>query len=491
MPKLELHGGRLLVVSNRLPVSFTRDEDRSWKAIPGSGGLVTALLPVLRESGGVWIGWPGIPRRELDESRYALLRGTGDSLGFEVRPVFLSAADLRDFYRGFCNEVLWPIFHDLQYICRFEPPYWRRYRRVNRNFADAIRQEYQPGDYIWVHDYHLILAAQELRRLGLEAPTGFFLHIPFPQPDIFRKLPWRRELLEGMLNYAFLAFQTRRDQSNFLDCLRVMMPEAEIRRQGPGERIVSVHAGGRCIRTGHFPISIDFQEFAREAAGHRTAERAWLLHEKFPRRQIILGIDRLDYTKGIPHRLQAFREALKRYPELRGKVSLVQVVVPSRTRVPRYRALRTEIEQLVGAVNGEFTRAGWIPVHYMYRSLSRPELLSFYRASELALITPLKDGMNLIAKEYCACQVDEQGVLILSEFAGAADQLGPHSLLVNPYHREQVADAIHQAFHMDRGARRARMRMLRRLVQKEDVFWWVDGCLRAALDQLEPRRSLP
>lgn len=491
MSKLDLHGGRLLVVSNRLPVTFTRDENRNWKGVPGSGGLVTALLPVLRRSGGIWIGWPGIPQRQLDESKYQLLRDTGASLGFEVQPVFMTGADLKDFYRGFCNEILWPMFHDLQNICRFEPAYWRSYRRVNRNFAAAVQRRHRPGDFVWVHDYHLILVAQELRRLGLDPPTGFFLHIPFPPPDIFMKIPWRRELLDALLSYGFLGFQTRRDLNNFLQCLKAMVPEAETAFDDPAPRTVAIQAGDRRLRAGHFPISIDFEEFAREAADHRTAERAWLLHEKFPRRQIILGIDRLDYTKGIPYRLQAFRNALKRYPELRGKVSLVQVVVPSRTRVPRYRALRTEIEQLVGAVNGEFTRAGWIPVHYMYRSLSRPELLAFYRASELALITPLKDGMNLIAKEYCACQIEEKGVLILSEFAGAADQLGSHSLLVNPYHQEQVADAIYQAFHMDSAQRRARMRELRRLVKRQDVFWWVDGCLRAALDQLEPRRVLP
>lgn len=483
MSGIDFGEGRLIVVSNRLPVAFERNPEGKWKAEAGTGGLVTALLPILKESGGVWVGWPGIPQSGAADFEKVLRTQEGFDLRFAVEPVYLTKGELRDFYRGFCNEVLWPIFHDLQSLCNFDPAYWRSFRRVNRKFAHAIRAVYRPNDYVWIHDYHLILAAREIKALGVDCSPGFFLHIPFPPPDIFLKIPWRKELLEGLLAFESVTFQTVRDRDNFIDCVRVIVPEAELSARTGDDRAVTLHYSQRQLEVAHYPISIDFEDFAGRAARREIAEEAWLLHEKYPKRQIILGLDRLDYTKGIPYRLKAFRESLRRHPELRGRVSLVQVVVPSRTRVPRYRALRTEIEQLVGAINGEYSRAGWIPVHYLYRSLSQDELLSYYRASEIALITPLKDGMNLIAKEYCACHLDERGVLILSEFAGAAKQLGGHCLLVNPYHLEEVADAIHRAFQMSSTERSSRMAELRRITRSEDVFWWVRGCLRRALRQ--------
>jgi len=319
----------------------------------------------------------------------------------------------------------------------------------------------------------------DLRELGQHARLGFFLHIPFPPPDLFVKLPWRVAILNALLQYDALGFQTLRDRRNFVQCLRTLIPR--VRVHGKGQVLVVSHEG-REIRAGSFPISIDYNAFLRQAARIEVEQAAKRLHEKLPNRVLVLGIDRLDYTKGIPHRLRAFRAALQRYPALRERMSLIQVVVPSRVEIDEYQGLKLEIEQLVGQINGEVVRpGGWVPVWYVYGSLSRTELLAYYRAADIALITPLKDGMNLVAKEYCVCSIEEDCVLILSEFAGAAAQLHGGVLLVNPYDIEGVADALWAAFNMSTDERCARMRRMRRSIRSYDVFWWVDRFLRAAI----------
>jgi trehalose 6-phosphate synthase len=467
----------LIVVSNRLPFSFRHGEDGRWRVEPSGGGLVTALLPVLRHRGGVWIGWPGAA--EISPELEAELAQVGEDSGYTLKPVLLNREEVRNFYEGFSNEVVWPLFHDLQSHCNFDPAYWRTYREVNRKFAEVVHQVSAPGDFVWVHDYHLMSVAAELRRLESNARTGFFLHIPFPPPDIYVKLPWRMTLIEALLQFDLIGFQTARDRRNFLECVRLLVKGADVEGRG---QVVQVAAQGRRVRVGHFPISIDFNAFLRQAEAPEVAARARELHTLLPNRKLLLGIDRLDYTKGIPLRLKAFHDLLQRYPAMRERVSLIQVVVPSREDIPEYRALRTEIEQLVGKINGGFVHpGGWVPVWYAYRSLTRLDLLAYYRAADIALITPLKDGMNLVAKEYCACSIEEDCALILSEFAGAAAQLGRGALLVNPYDIEGVADAIHRACHMDAQERRARMRSMRRSIRDNDVFWWVDTFLRAAI----------
>jgi trehalose 6-phosphate synthase len=471
------HHDRLVVVSNRLPFAFRRDEDGRWLASAGGGGLVTALLPVLRHRGGTWIGWSGAT--ESDAELDAELEAVGKNAGYTLKAVPLTAEEVRNFYEGFSNEVIWPLFHDMQQLCNFDPVYWRTYLEVNRKYARQVRASSSDSDFIWVHDYHLMSVADELRRLGCGARIGFFLHIPFPSPDIYLKLPWRMSLIEALLDYDLIGFQTARDRRNFLQCVRALVKGARIEGRG---QVVEVASRRRTVRVGHFPISIDFNAFMKQAASAETAARAKELHELLPKRKLVLGIDRLDYTKGIPLRLQAFRNALKRYPELRERISLIQVVVPSREDIAQYRDLRTEIERLVGKINGDFVDpGGWVPVWYVYRSLSRLDLLAYYRAADIALVTPLRDGMNLVAKEYCACSIEEDCVLVLSEFAGAAAQLARSALLVNPYDVEGVADALYRAYNMGSGERRARMKRLRRSIRKQDVFWWVDSFLRSAI----------
>ena len=468
---------RLIVVSNRLPFVFRRRGDGKWAAEPGAGGLVTALVPVLRNRGGTWIGWPGTADSgpDLEEA----VAASGSAAGFNLKGVPLDAEDVDKFYHGFSNEVIWPLFHDLQSLCNFDPSYWHAYRKVNQDFARVVAAEAGPHDFIWVHDYHLMNVAADLRALGNQSGTGFFLHIPFPSPDIFVALPWRLTLLESLLKYDIVGFQTLRDRRNFIQCLRALIGDTEVHGKG---QVVTVADGARMVRLGHFPISIDYNHFMKQASTPQVAARAEELHRLLPHRKLILGIDRLDYTKGIPHRLNAFRNALERYPALRERISLIQVVVPSRVDIPEYGDLKTQIERLVGSINGAYVRpGGWVPVWYVFSSLSRIDLLAYYRAADIALITPLKDGMNLVAKEYCACSIEEDCVLILSEFAGAAAQLHRSALLVNPHDIEGVADAIHRAYHMDAAERQARMRRMRRSIREYDIFWWVDSFLRAAI----------
>lgn len=470
---------RLVIVSNRLPVVLER-EAAGWRLRPGSGGLVTAMAPVLRDRAGLWIGWAGAVE-EADPG--GLLAQAGSAAGFRLLPVGLDQEDLDLFYHGFANEIVWPLFHDLQGRCNFRPEYWRRYLEVNLKYARAVQEHTTPDDYVWVHDYHLMCLAERLRALGVERRTGFFLHIPFPPADIFLKLPWRRQVLEALLCFDLIGFQTGRDRRNFQACLAQLLPDVQIRGRG---NAVLAALERRAVQVGAFPISIDYEEFAGRAGTPEVSERAWLFHEKVPERRIVLGVDRLDYTKGIPQRLEALRTALAAYPELRERVSFLQVVVPSRAEVPEYQNLKAEIERLVGEINGELSSPGWIPVHYLYRHLERDELLAYYRASEIALITPLKDGMNLVAKEYCAANIEENGVLILSEFAGAAAQLRGGALIVNPYDVEGVAEALRRAFCMEREERRRRMRRLREQVRRQDIFWWVDAFLQAARGVISP-----
>jgi trehalose 6-phosphate synthase/phosphatase len=466
---------RLIVVSNRLPFALDSSSEDLWTVTPAVGGLVSAVEPVLRERGGTWIGWPGIagkiPTGPLAEA-------TRDA-GYKIVPVALSETERDEFYYGYSNEVIWPLFHDLQNFCNFEPGYWQAYKEVNERYADAIARCSQPDDFIWVHDYHLMYVAQALRERGMSRKLSgltFFLHIPFPPYDIFSKLPQQQRLLRALLQFDLLGFQTRRDLRNFLGCVRRVMLDARV---VPRREMQLVRFEKRQIRLGHFPIGIDFDSFENGAMSDAVARRSQQLRANFPDCQLILGVDRLDYSKGIPERLRAFRNALERHPELRGRVVLIQVVVPSRVEIPRYHEFKQRIDRLVGDINGRFSSSNWLPVQYHFRGLDREDLLAHYRACDIAFVTPLKDGMNLVAKEYCACRIEENGLLILSQFAGAAEQLKPGALLVNPYDVEEMADAVLKAFRMSEAERSARMKRMRRVVRDENVFWWVDSFLSA------------
>ncbi len=467
---------RLLVVSNRLPIVLEK-KGGNWSLKPGSGGLVSALVPVLSRRGGVWIGWPGMPLERGGNWEAVLAEGYQEQ-GYDLVPVLLSRQEVKGFYDGFANAIIWPLFHDLLGRCNFEPSYWYAYLDVNEKFADCVVRHSQDNDFIWVQDYQLIHVAELIRRQNDGARVGFFLHIPFPPLDILLKLPWRGQILKALLAYDLLGFQTPRDTRNFLTCLRNLVPEAEIDENGT---ITEVRLGSRTVKIGAFPIGIDFRSFEESARSAEVARRIVELRGRIGPAHLILGVDRLDYTKGLPERLKAFRNALQRHSELRERALLFQVVVPSREAVPAYQTLKAEIERLVGEINGEFSTVGWVPVHYHYKSFGRRDLIALYRMARTCFVTSIKDGMNLVAKEFCACQVEGWGVLVLSEFAGAAAQLQSGALLVNPHDIEGMADALKAAFDMGEDERRWRMEKMQDIVREQDIFWWVDYYLQAAL----------
>jgi len=367
--------------------------------------------------------------------------------------------------------------------CLFLNEYWLSYQVVNEKFAITVGQNAGPGDFIWVHDYQLLLVGGFLRKLRKQNQMGFFLHIPFPPFETFVRCPWRFELLSAMLAYDILGFHTIQNKRNFITCVNKLMQQVKIDAKLAFDETVSeLKIGRRIVRIGVFPISIDSDEFSLQAWDSSIHARSKQIQKNAPGAKILLGVDRLDYTKGIPEKLMAFKEFLTRFPKYHKRVQLIQVVVPSRREITAYADLKLKIEQLVGEINGIFSTNDWLPVQYMFRSLDRHELISLYRACQIGFVTPLKDGMNLVAKEYCACNIDERGVLILSEFAGAAQQFYPDALLVNPHDIEGVAKAIHRALCMPMGEKKQRMRNLRENVKKKDVLWWLNSFLRAAIE---------
>jgi trehalose 6-phosphate synthase/phosphatase len=476
--------GRLLVVSNRLPVVIHKSKDSgAWTSEIGSGGLVSALMPVLRDRGGMWVGWPGVLDSPADIDDY--LDSLSGETGYGLRGVHLDSGEIEGFYEGFSNEIIWPLFHDLPVDGRFDPGHWEAYRKVNRKFAKHVAQVRKPGDVIWVHDYHLVGVGAVLRRLGVSERIGFFLHIPFPPPDLFMKLPWRGEMLSGLLEYDLVGFQTMRDMRNFLRCLRAMY-QLKIKGDGQVKKLTAVplsaelgDADIRTLRVGSFPISIDFRHYEALARSPATGTRLEELRRQKGDLRVILSVDRLDYTKGLLAKLDAFALALERYPSLRKATVLSMHVIPSRENIRDYRRLHEDVEQLVSKINGAWSRPGWIPVHYYYRSLPSEELSAYYRRANIMLVSPLKDGMNLVAKEYCASHPDNDGVLILSEFAGAAAELQRGALLVNPYDIERVAERIYQATTLGTDEISQRMEAMRGQIRHHDIFAWVNAYLNA------------
>jgi trehalose 6-phosphate synthase len=472
---MKLLEGRLINVSNRLPVEV-KNRGGKPRLNSSAGGLASALDSVWRHQHGVWIGWAGPVEAEVAGP---LLQRASRGRPYNFRAVPLSSQEISKFYSGFANEIIWPLFHEMPSRCNFDPEYWEVYQRVNRKFAQITSETANNGkDFIWAHDYHLMLMGHYLREAGCTTRAGFFLHIPFPAPDLFEKLPWRRTILRCMLGYDLLGFQTDRDRFNFLSCVERILPGASSQRDESHNAVTYDH---HRTTVATFPISISFEEFANHAASHDVELASNQLRRELSNNFMVLGVDRMDYTKGIPERLKAFHILLRRYPELRHRITFVLVVVPSREDIKEYKALRREVELLVSQINGEFTEAGWVPIHYIHRNLSRRQLISYYRAADIGLITSLKDGMNLVAKEFCAAQVDEQGVVVISEFAGAAAELRHGALVVNPNDLAGVAEAIHHACVMPVEEKRARMKLLRDVVRTYNVQGWAESFLEVAL----------
>ena len=466
-------GYSFVVVASRLPVDRNEEPDGQiqWRASPG--GLVAALEPVVRQAGGAWVGWPGdaSPAPEPFDFEGMRLIGIG-----------LSPQEISDFYEGFCNATLWPLYHDVIAPPEFRRPWWEAYVTVNRRFAEAAAREAAPGATVWVHDYQLQLVPGMLRELRQDVRIGFFNHIPFPGYEIFAQLPWRRQVVEGLLGADLIGLQRQSDATNFLRACRraagLTTRGALIRVPGPG--------GDREVRAAAFPISIDTAAFEEIAGRPEVQARSREIRDTLGDPSLVLlGVDRLGYTKGILHRLNAFSEVLDEgLLKVPGTV-LVQVASPSRERVEQYRLLRDEVEVAVGRINGEHAELGSPPIHYLHQTYPREELVALYLAADVMLVTSLRDGMNLVAKEYVASRHDETGALVLSEFTGAADEL-TGAILVNPHDIEGMKNAIMRAVRISPNESRRAMRSMRRRVRENDVTHWATAFIDTLTQVTEP-----
>jgi trehalose 6-phosphate synthase len=465
----------LTIVSNRLPIVMDFDEHTcQWAGKPGAGGLVSAMNPILQQRGGTWVGWPGMVAEKAaghQDHLDGVIDEIGHQAGYKLDPVMLSEDEVDGYYGGFANSVLWPLFHGFPNRCDFNPDFWNQYEAVNEKFAAALANTVSADQPIWVHDYHLIGVAEKLRDITSTGNIGYFLHIPFPALENYTKLPWRAELMRGLLAYDLLGFQSGRDKRNFLECVARLMPDATITHSGATSRVV---VQGNEVSVGVFPISIDFEDFDQRARSADVQSRIERMRDELGPYKVLLGIDRLDYTKGLIERFEAFEHLLRVHPELCEEVVFFQLVVPSRESVPEYKALKKEIDRIVGRINGRFSTSKWQPIHYLYNTVEIEELTALYRHAKVGVVTPLCDGMNLVSKEYCASQIDEQGALILSEFAGAADEFHEDAILVNPYDAVGTAEAMYQAVTMAKDECQRRMSQLRERVQTHDVFWWAN-----------------
>lgn len=467
---------RTILVSNRLPITAGVD-DGALQVERSVGGLATGLASATRASSTLWIGWPG-PTGGLTRAQSAELNQR--LVALDCLPVPLSGREVREYYEEISNGVLWPLFHYQADRLPLEVPHWSTYADVNARFAEAVAGAWRPGDDIWVHDYQLLLLPALLRRRLPEARIGFFLHIPFPDMEVFRILPWRREVLDGMLGADLIGFHTQPYARHFAASVEALLDI--------GSTDGHLEHEGRDVRIGAYPIGIDAEHFSGLAARPRTRADVDTLRGDAGMR-LVLGVDRLDYTKGIPRRLLAYQHLLTHHPELHGNVQLIQVVVPSRTAVRTYREFRTHVDATIGHINGTFGTPAWTPVAYQYRSLGEDELSALYAAADVMFVTPVRDGMNLVAKEFIASRNDQDGVLVLSEFAGAAEELA-EALLVNPYDVDGMAATLYSALMMPAPERRTRMTALRKRVSEGDSAWWARSFL-TDLRAIKRRRRRP
>jgi len=449
---------RLLIVSNRLPITV-QERRGELQVEPSVGGLATGLSSWYKSSNSLWIGWPGVAGKEIEKDVEARL------LSEDCYPVPLSEHDVEAYYHGFSNRTIWPLFHYFPLHAEYSEEFWRAYERVNTTFADLIAEIARPNDLIWIHDYHLMLLPRLLRQRLPRAAIGFFLHIPFPSFEIFRLLPWRERILEGLLGANLVGFHTYDYTGHFLDSVHHLL--------GYEPTMGQVTTANQIVRADTFPMGIDYERYSGISEDAKVQAERKRVRKKLGEHQVILSVDRLDYTKGIPERLEAFSAFLDRHPRFRRKVVLVLVVVPSRTRVEHYLQLKRRVDELVGQINGKHGTIGWMPIWYLYRSLPFYSLGALYGLADVALVTPLRDGMNLVAKEYTAAQTDGKGVLILSETAGAAQELG-EAIIVNANNQEEIAGALVRALEMPEREQVERNRIMQTRLKRYNVVRWAD-----------------
>ncbi|MEJ4088989.1 bifunctional alpha,alpha-trehalose-phosphate synthase (UDP-forming)/trehalose-phosphatase [Galbibacter orientalis] len=467
---------KTIIVSNRLPLQIKLNNDE-LEITPSVGGLATGMKSVHKDDGGLWIGWSGLTEEELNES---LEKKVDKAVAKEnCASVNLSQNDIDNYYFGFSNRTLWPLFHYFMEYTEFEKDFWESYKRVNQKFADVVIENLEDGDKVWVHDYQLLLLPQLIKDKRPDVSIGFFLHIPFPSYEIFRTFPWREELLTGMLGSDLIGFHTYDYERHFLSSIkRILRLDVKFNEIIYHDRIVKVDS---------FPMGIDYKKFHEAAINHtelNTNDKSELQQRLDDHIQasedtkLILSIDRLDYTKGIPNRIRAFEYFLNKYPEFKEKVRLIMLSVPSRSNVPQYQLLKKETDELVGRINGQFATVSWTPVWYFYRSMPFDNLIDLYTSSDVALITPVRDGMNLVAKEYVATRTKKDGVLILSEMAGASKEMN-EALMINPNNFEQIADAIKQALEMPIEEQISRNTILQKRLERYSVEKWAHEFMKS------------
>ncbi len=467
---------KTIIISNRLPVQLQIDNG-SINAIPSVGGLATGMKSVHSEGQSLWIGWSGLTEEEippeLEGKIDAALAKHGSS------KVKLTTEEVDGFYYGFSNRTIWPLFHYFLEYAEFELASWNTYKEVNQKFADAILKEAGEDDVIWVHDYQLMLVPQMVREKRPNISIGFFLHIPFPSYEIFRTLPWREEVLMGLLGSDLIGFHTYDYERHFLSSVRRIL--------GLEVSFNDIYSDDRVVKVDSFPMGIDYAKFSEAAKQHKSLskkdqselQRRLNKHkEASPDAKFLLSIDRLDYSKGIAKRLNAYEYFFKKYPQYKEKVRLIILAVPSRSNVPQYKLLKREIDELVGRINGELATVSWTPIWYFYRSMPFDNLIDLYTSCDIAWLTPIRDGMNLVAKEYIATRTDKTGVLILSEMAGSANEMN-ESLLINPNNFEQIADAIHRAIQMPVEEQKERNTVLQKRLERYNVEKWANDFMRS------------
>lgn len=464
---------KTIIVSNRLPVKISKT-DHEYTLSPSEGGLATGLGSIYKKGNNKWIGWPGLEISE-DDDKHKITEQLGD---LSLIPVFLDQEEISQYYEGFSNAVLWPIFHYYtSTYAVYKQSNWDYYSIVNQKFKDAIIAIAEPGDVIWIHDYQLLLLPQLIRKELPDVSIGFFLHIPFPSHEMFRLIPWRYELLDGMLGADLIGFHTFDDVRHFVDASTRILPV------NSSANVIS--NGDRSVVVESFPMGIDEKRYSSLPLQKEVVEQIGSINESFKDIKLILSIDRLDYSKGILQRLQAFEQLLQLHPEYCGKVTLHMIVVPSRDTVPQYAHLRDEIDKRVGNINGLYRNMEWTPIHYYYRSFPLETLSALYSAADVCLVTPMRDGMNLVSKEYVASRINNDGVLILSEMAGASKEL-IDALIVNPNNTKEVCEAIITAVNMPLSEQKRRMEPMRQLVAKFNITHWV----KIFMDRLKEVKQL-
>ena len=475
---------KTIILSNRLPLQISI-ENKKLEVTPSVGGLATGLKSFHRDGNSIWIGWSGLTEEEIPENlKDAVIKKAREEACISVN---FTANEIEGFYYGFSNRGIWPLFHYFMEFTEWNSNHWETYQKVNRKYAQAILEHYQEGDVIWVHDYQLLLVPNLVREQQPNATIGFFNHIPFPSYEVFRTMPWREEILKGMLGADLIGFHTYDYERHFLSSVRrILRLQVEFNKISLPDRFVKVDS---------FPMGIDYDKFEKAAIKNSAlnAEKQSELQQKLDQHQesdpgakLILSIDRLDYTKGIANRIRAFEFFLEKYPQYIEKARLVMLAVPSRSGVPQYQLLKKEIDELVGRINGKFASVSWTPIWYFYRSMPFENLIDLYTSCNIALITPIRDGMNLVAKEFIASRTDQSGVLILSEMAGAAQEMS-EALLINPNNYNQIADTIHQAIEMPLGEQKKRVSILQKRLKRYNVEKWANDFMNALENTKESR----